>query len=266
MNVIDASAGQTRLIEHIPFETDAGIAARAKLGLLVLASDHTIEHEFRAVLARLPGVALYEARLFNDAAITPATLATMEGRIVPATELLLPGEALDAVAFGCTSAAIVLGEARVFELIREAKPTAKGTTPITAAFAAFRALDARRIGVLTPYSAEVNARVRQYIEAAGFNVPVFGSFNEEDDPTVSTITPASVRAAARRIAGAAPVDAIFVSCTSLRLAEAAESIEAELGLPVTSSNHAMIWHCLRLASVNDAVPGFGRLFGLPSTG
>lgn len=263
MNVQAASPAKTRLIEHIPFETDAGIGARARIGLLVLASDHTIEHEYRIVFSRLPGVALYESRLFNDAAITPETLAAMEGRIVPATELILPEEPLDVVAFGCTSAAMVLGEERVFELIRQVKPGTKATTPITAAFAGLRAFGARRIGVLTPYAAEVNARVQRYVEDAGFEIPVFGSFNEENDPTVSAITPGSVRRAARQVAEVAPVDALFIACTSLRLVEAAEEIEAELGLPVTSSNHAMIWHCLRLAGVGETVPGIGRLYGLP---
>jgi maleate isomerase len=262
MNVQTTSATATELIERIPFETDQGIAARARLGLVVLATDQTIEHEYRAVLARLPGVALYHARIYNSPTITPETLAAMEGDIAPVARLLPPGD-FDVVAFGCTSASMVLGEARVFELLAEAHPEARGTTPITAAFAAFRAFGARRVSVLTPYPAEVNATVQRYIEAAGFEIPVFGSFNEGDDPTVARISPASLRAAARRVAEAAPVDALFVACTSLRLLEAAEGIEAELGLPVTSSNHAMIWHCLRLAGIEDMVPGFGRLYSLP---
>ena len=262
MNVQTATSTGTKLLERIPFETDEGIAARARLGLVVLATDQTLEHEFRVVLARLPGVALYHARIHNSPTITPETLAAMEGDIAPTALLLPPGE-FDVVAFGCTSASMILGEARVFELIAEAHPEAKGTTPITAAFAAFRAFGARRIGVLTPYPAEVNATVQRYIEAAGFEIPVFGSFNEGDDQTVAAISPASLRAAARRVAEAAPVDALFVACTSLRLLDAAEAIEAELDLPVTSSNHAMIWHCLRLAGVDDAVPGFGRLYHLP---
>jgi maleate isomerase len=49
----------------------------------------------------------------------------------------------------------------------------------------------------------------------------------------------------------------------VRLAEAAAAIEAEIGLPVTSSNHAMAWHALRLAGVDDRLDGFGRLFTLP---
>ena len=66
----------TERIEHIAFATDAGIAARARIGLIVLASDHTIEHEFRRVLTA-PGVALYQARIRNSPRITPETLAAI---------------------------------------------------------------------------------------------------------------------------------------------------------------------------------------------
>ena len=58
------------------------------------------------------------------------------------------------------------------------------------------------------------------------------------------------------------VDAIFVSCTSLRVAEAVAGVERRTGVPITSSNHAMAWHCLRLAGIEDVVEGAGRLFGL----
>ena len=120
-----------------------GIAARAAIGLIVLATDQTIEHECRRLLD-LPGVALYESRILNDAAITPETLRRWRRGWSQATEVILPGLPLDVVAFGCTSASMVIGEERVFELIRAARPEVACTTPITAAFAAFRALGARR--------------------------------------------------------------------------------------------------------------------------
>ncbi|MEC7093608.1 MAG: Asp/Glu racemase, partial [Pseudomonadota bacterium] len=34
----------------------------------------------------------------------------------------------------------------------------------------------------------------------------------------------------------------------------------------TSSNHAMAWHCLRLAGIDDTIDGRGRLFTLPLPG
>jgi maleate isomerase len=250
------------LLEHLPFETDKGIAARAAIGLIVLATDFTIEHEWRQIMTGLKGVALYQSRILNDAQITPETLRAMEPRIAASTDVILPGARLDVVAYGCTSASMAIGEEKVFERIRSVRPDAKGTTPITAAFAAFRAFKARRIGVLTPYRADVNHIVANYIRAAGFDVPVFGSFNEQDDSVVASITPKSILNGIHAIKDKAEIDAVFVSCTSVRLAEAAADIEREIGLPVTSSNHAMAWHALRLAGIGDRLPQWGRLFTL----
>jgi maleate isomerase len=58
------------------------------------------------------------------------------------------------------------------------------------------------------------------------------------------------------------VDAVFVSCSGVRMALNVEEMETEIGKAVTSSNHAMAWHCLRLAGYDDPVPGYGRLFHL----
>ena len=243
----------------LPCTLDDGIAPRAAIGLLVLATDQTMEHEFRHLI-RFPGVAVYAARLFNDADITPETLHAMRDRIAPATELLLPGIPLDVVAFGCTSASMALGEDEVFHQIRRARPDVATTTPITAAFAAFKALGARRIGVLTPYAPQVNAVVRDYIDSHGAEVAAFATFDKRDDREAARISVESIAAGIARLARSARLDAVFVSCTSLRLAEHVAAIEAEVGMPVTSSDHALAWHCLRLAGVNDSVPNAGRLF------
>jgi len=253
------------LIEHLPFSTTKVIGARARIGLVVLASDYTMEHEFRTIITQA-GVDVYHARIKNSPSITPETLAAMEPLITETAELILPGDAVDVLAFGCTSASMVLGETLVSDRLHAAKPMAKTTNPITAAFAAFDALGAKRIAVLTPYRADVNEIVRAYIVNAGYQVPVFGSFNEELDPVVAAIDDASLIAAVDTITKGRAVDAVFVSCTSVRLAGAVARIEAATGLPVTSSNHAMAWHCLRLAGVTEAMPQHGRLYELDLVG
>lgn len=247
------------ILEHLPFTTKADIGGRARIGLIVLATDYTIENEFRKVFI-VPGVDFYEARIKNSPIISPLTLAAMERKIPSALKLILPGESLDVVAYGCTSASMVLGEETVFRRIREVQPKAQCTTPITAAFAAFDALDAKRIAVLTPYRRDVNDIVRAYIEKFGYAVPVFGSFNEEHDPTVASIDQESLANAIEVITKDQAVDMVFVSCTSIQLLDAAASIEKRIGLPVTSSNHAMAWHCLRLAGVDNGMAQFGSLF------
>lgn len=244
---------------------DEGAAWRAAIGLLVLATDQTMEHEFRT-LVRLPGVGLYTARLYNDATITPETLRALAPRIAPATALLLPGLKLDVVAFGCTSASMTLGEPAVFAEIRKARPEVQCTTPGTAAFAAFRALGAKRVGVLTPYAPAVNRTVRAYIEAHGVEVAAFATFDKPDDREAARIDPRSIRQGVEALCRAAPLDAVFVSCTSLRLADIVADIEAATGVPVTSSDHALAWHTLRLAGIRETVHGVGRLFTLCETG
>ena len=59
------------------------------------------------------------------------------------------------------------------------------------------------------------------------------------------------------------VDGVFISCTSLRVCGIVERVEQRLGKPVTSSNHALAWHALRLAGVDEPLDGLGRLFRTP---
>jgi maleate isomerase len=261
MDTVTAAHGMTDL-GVLPCVLDEGIASRAAIGLIVLATDQTMEHEFRQA-TRLPGVGVFHARLYNSADITPETLRAMRPLIAPATALILPDTPLDVVAFGCTSASMTLGEETVFAEIRRVRPEVACTTPVTAAFAACRTLGARRVGVLTPYSAAVNRTVRAYFEQHGLEVAAFGTFDKSDDREVARIAPRSIEDAAVALAESTVLDAVFVSCTSLRLCERVTAIEARAGLPVTSSDHAMAWHCLRLAGVQDTVPDMGRLFERP---
>lgn len=244
---------------NIPFTLDSGIAHRAALGLIVLATDHTLEHEWRLMLTGIDGVAYYQSRLWNSASITPETLMEMERDIAGATRLIRPGERIDVMAFACTSGAMVIGDDNVAARVREIRAGIPVTSPIAAAIAAAKALRTPRIALLTPYIDRVNRMMRDYIEARGVTVTALGSYNHENDNEVARIDAASVRAGVLELGRHPDVDAVFVSCTSLRVAEQVEALEAELGKPVTSSNHALAWHSLRLAGYQEPLPGWGRL-------
>ncbi|MDY0885866.1 aspartate/glutamate racemase family protein [Dongia soli] len=244
---------------HLPFTLDRGIAHRAKIGLIVLATDNTLEYEFRRIFT-LEGVALYQSRIPSPISINPTSLKEMETGISAATSVILPGIDLDVVAYACTSGTVVIGEENVFARIRDVRPRVACSTPITAAIAGLKVLRAKRIALLTPYIDSVNQMLRAHIEARGIAVPVVGSFNHENDNEVARISLGSLRAAVLELGRHPQVDAVFVSCTSLRLAEIADDLERELGKPVTSSNHALAWHCLRLAGIADPLPQWGRLF------
>jgi maleate isomerase len=245
--------------QHIPFTLDRGVAHRAALGLIVLATDHTIEHEWRGMLGGLEGVGFYESRLMNSASITPETLREMEKEIAWATKLIRPGERIDVMAYACTSGSLVIGDENVFARIRESRPGVACTTPMAAAVAAFVKLGVRRIALLTPYVDRINQMMREHLERRGIAVPVMGSFNHENDDEVARIDARSLSEAVLEFGSHSEVEAVFVSCTSLRVASLIENLEARLGKPVTSSNHALAWHSLRLGGFPDPIGGHGRL-------
>jgi len=260
-----AAAGRGGLTvdrEMMAFETDGGIGTKAALGLLVLETDQTIEDEFRFLLPER-GVALYGARLHNDAKITPETLAEMEARVVPTVNLLPAAVDLGVIGFACTSGALVIGEGKIAERVREARPAVPVTDPVTAARAALDALKVRRIALLTPYVRRINESLRDAFCARGMEIPVMGSFNQEDDNVVARIAPQSIADAIIGLGASDSCDGVFVSCTSLRVARIVEEVEAKLGKPVTSSNHALAWHMLRLAGYSAPLNGRGRLFQEP---
>jgi maleate isomerase len=250
---------KTPEISRLDFKTDLGAGARARIGLLVLESDQTMEWEMRQ-MADLPGVALYHARLANEAEVTPETLVQMELEVPKAAALLPEYLGLKAIGYGCTSGSTIIGEQRVSELIQMNNPTVPTSNPLTAAKAALKRLGIKRLGLVTPYRPDVTELMQARFEEAGIVIQSVGSFYQQDDRVVGRITSDAILEAALTIGQNDLVDGVFISCTSLRAAGIIEQAEAALGKPVTASNHALAWHLLRLAGIRDEVTGFGRLF------
>jgi maleate isomerase len=252
------NAQQTR-IERLGFSTDDGVGERARIGLLVLESDQTMETEFR-MLTDLPGVSVYHARLANDVVVTPETLGKMEVELPVAASLLPDYMGLKSIGYGCTSGSTIIGEARVAQIFEDIHSGVPSTNPLTAAKAALAALGVKRLGLVTPYSPDVTDAMQANFNAAGIQVTVVGSFYEESDLVVGKIDPKSILEAAISVGQSDDVDGVFISCTSLRAAGIIDDAEQALGKPVTASNHALAWHLLRLAGINDTIDGAGKLY------
>lgn len=249
-------------IETLEFETDAGLGQTARIGLIVLQTDQTIEQEVGRLLPET-GVALYHARIPNAMEVSAETLRQMQLDL-PATAALLPTAfGFDAIGYACTSGATMIGEAQVDDMIRAIHPNAKTTNPITACKAALGALGLRRIALVTPYPPEVTTEMQANLRAAGFETTAVASFNQSDDFTVARITAGSILKAATAIGARDEVDGVFVSCTSLRALGVIEEAEAQIGKPVIASNQVLAWHLRRLAGLEHAPKGFGRLFAAP---
>ena len=242
----------------LDFDIDVGFGTRAKMGLIVLETDESLEPEL-ARISGLPGVATYHTRIPMVAEITPETLMRMKQDLPAAAAALPEPMEFDVIGYGCTSASTVIGSDAVRDAVREARPGVQVTDPLRAVIAACEALGVKRLGFVTPYIPEVSNRMRVKLEEAGIEIAGFGSFEEGDDRVVARISETSVLNAIEAVAAQEPCDAVFVSCTNLRILSILEQAEAKIERPVISSNLALSWHMLRLSGVSEPRSGFGRL-------
>ncbi|MCM2562403.1 Asp/Glu racemase [Lutimaribacter sp. EGI FJ00015] len=240
-----------------PYELDHGFGDGLRLGLIVLSTDESLENEARTVLAGRP-LSLLHARIPAEADVTPEKLAMMAEQMTATAERLPRG--LDVIGYGCTSASTIIGPDRVAALIRKAHPGVKVSTPITAVTAALKALGVGRVGYGSPYVKTVTAPMRAYLAEQGIDTVAEASFDQGDDYTVARITEDSTRNMLNKLAENDAADGFFASCTNLRTFGIIDTVEAETGRPVVSSNQAMLWHMLQLAGVDARGWGPGRLF------
>lgn len=238
---------------------DKGRHWRAKLGFVVLAMEQTVEDD--AFMLTPEGVGLHFSRIAMSNDATVETLAAMAPGITESARLILPEAELDVLSYTCNSGTMVIGEQGVMAALRRAKPEAKPTTVMTSVARGLRAVGARRIVVATPYLDEVNDHVLRFLSGRGFEVLELQGLNIRENTDIDRVEPAFLRDYARAL-DRPEADAVFICCGALRALDIAGALESDVKKPVVVSNQAMMWDCLRLAGVEDAVPGYGRLFEL----
>jgi len=230
-----------------------------RLGLVVLQSDLTVEDELRYYYEGLH-VSLLASRIPFAAAVTVESLKTMEGHLVKSMSLFPPEAQFDCVGYGCTSASLHIGSAKVAALCQSARPCAYATNPMQAAVSAMRHIKIGRLAFIAPYSPDVSQSMVDELERSGLEVVVAATFNEPEDRIVGRIMPQSIKTACLELVKNQTVDAIFVACTSMKCARIIPEIEQEAGVVMLSSNQVLAWDMARLSGIDGEIRGKGRLF------
>lgn len=239
----------------------APVDAVVRVGLILLSTDATSEADF-ARLVQGDRVRLHGNRIAFENPTSPQSLAATGPRLAAAAADLLPGSPFTSIYFACTSATAVLGAAGVAAAIQSAKPGVAVVTPVSAVRAALTNLGARRISILAPYSSAVTARVVAPFAGAGFGIDRVTCWGLEDDREMARVLPEVIIEEAARAIDASS-DALFISCTALRAAEAVARIETLTSRPVVTSNQAAAWVCRGLAGLGLPLPEAGCLFSNP---
>jgi len=209
-----------------------------------------------------PGVVALITRLELRGS-SEAELAKMLNRLEEAAGLLADARPA-LLGFHCTAVSTFAPDRAAEIPARITK--ASGLPAVTTAdaiLAALGALGAKRILLTTPYIAAVHEREIAFLAAHGCTVMGGDLMGINTNAEMAQIPPEAIAAQARGASRAAPgADACFISCTAIRSAGVIEALEAELGMPVITSNQVMAWHVLRCLGLQDQPQGFGRLMAL----
>ena len=235
---------------------------RVRIGMLTPSSNTVLEPALARMAADVPGLSLHFSRFrVTQISLDAAGLGQFAfAPMVAAAELLADAE-VDAIAWNGTSAAW-LGFTRDEELCRRiAAATGVPATSSTLAFRdAFGALAVRRVGLVTPYTADVQDRIRSNWAEAGFPCTAERHLGLSDNFAFAGVDGEAVAALVREVA-AEGCDAAAVVCTNMRGAEAAPFLERELGIPVLDSVAVTLWGVLGLAGADlSPLAPLGRLF------
>jgi maleate isomerase len=270
----EAAAAAKKLKVHVTpeasgltFACNFTLARKRTLGLILLQTDETLEDDAKALFPAASS-RVHHVRVPSDSEVSRESLLAMAGHIGAAAGLLPPAAAFDAIAYGCTSASSIIGSSRVADIIRSGRVLEERvavTNPFDATVAACKALGAKRIGMVSPYVAEVSKSLIAAFEKAGVHVAHFGSFEQKEEAKVARIDEESLVAASVALwthtrerdsscSSSCMVgevvdsfDAIFLSCTNLVTLGAIGKIEKATGIPTLSSNLCLCWHMAVLA-------------------
>lgn len=236
-----------------------GLAPRASLGLIALATDRAGALDFEEFVRPAKGVAVFSTRLPMAPVATPETLLAMGPHLTDTTRLILPGSKLDVVAYSCTSGTAAIGLDAVKAAIHKVRPGIPVATPMGGGAEALRMLKCKRITLLVPYRVETANIVSGFFRDNGFEILRQATFALNGDPDMNRVSAECLIEAGRRVFDPSS-DALFLSCTGLYTSPVVDALEQAIGKPVITSNQALAWQALRQAGVEDRLEGRGMLF------
>jgi maleate isomerase len=230
---------------------------KSRVGLIIPSSNRMVEQEMTRYVP--PDICLHVARL-RMTGPHHAPLDQLLPRIEDAARTLVDARC-DVVAFHCTATSMqegMAGEERVLAALTRAG-VPRATTTATAIRRAFDALEAHRIVLVTPYSAETTAEEAAFLQATGCEVLHTVGLALGGSDAFCAAPPEFWREraieAARREA-----DAYLISCANIAALGIIAELETRLGRPVVTSNQAVLWDALMRLGDSDLCAGPGHLF------
>ena len=239
--------------------TNGRYGSRAKIAFMLPSSCLAFEQEFLKVTDSLDGIIGIPARLLLGYTDADALTGMNEGIDLAARQLATTSP--DVAVYMCTSGSFKDGQdgnKAIKDRLAELVPGAKTMTTSEAIVRGIEAFGMRRVVMTTPYDEDLTHREVEFLAHHGVTVTDF-HFRDIEDNLDRGDLPATEWLKYAKALDYSEVDGFFLSCGNVRTLDILDTLEAESGLPVVSSTQATIWMALRLAGIDDRIPGFGAL-------
>jgi maleate isomerase len=236
-----------------------------RLGMLTPSSNTALEPITYAMLAGIADVSVHFSRFkVTEIALSESALRQFDdSEILRAAELLAHAK-VDVIAWNGTSAGW-LGfdrDERLCERITAATGI-RACTTVLAYRDLLRRLDNARIGLVSPYTRDVQERIMANWRSHGLNCVAERHLSLSDNFSFAEVPEAEVARLSEEVVREGS-DAVVVLCTNMRGAGAAERLEGKLGVGIFDSIAVTLWACLVAAGVDPSVVrGWGGLFANP---
>lgn len=231
--------------------------SNGRIGVIVPANNSVLEPEMWSRLP--PGHALYATRILAKGDLTPDAVIGMEGNVDRAVDELM-ATMVDAIVYADMVTTFIMPDG--WNEQRTAEIAAKAGVPCISAWTALRdaldALSVQRFALGTPYPKAIHDLAPRFFTAKGYAVTGDATLDIRAMTDVPKVEPGTVRAFAERL-DRADAEAIVLLATDLPTFEAIEDIERAAGLPVLTSNQALLWRALRAVGSEVSAAGPGRL-------
>jgi maleate isomerase len=232
------------------------------IGMITPSSNTVLEPITAAMLAGLPDVSAHFAR-FRVLEISMDQHALGQFEMAPMLEAagLLADAKVAAIAWNGTSSSW-LGFERDEALCRaiETETGVRAASSVLALNEVLAATGVRRLGLVTPYLADIQERIIANYAGLGIEITSERHLEDRGNWSFATYGEARIAELIREVAEAKP-DAVTVLCTNFRGAPVVAELEQQLGLPIYDSVATALWQSLKVAGVDTRrVNGWGSLF------
>jgi maleate isomerase len=224
-------------------------------GVLIPSTNTTVEIECRLLST------IYQAHIGRLMTSTPGrTFSPSRDEDIDYQSRLLGTAKVELLILAQTSASLFADD--YDEVTTRRMSTGAGVPAITSAQAvgrAVRALGARRIAIVSPYSDEINQRAGRYLAAKhGLEAVALEGFGATDSYAIAQLGPENARSTFARI-NRPEIEAFVVPGGNFPTMTSIAQWEREFGKPVVTTNQASFWAMLRFFGAADRIHGFGRL-------